>query len=95
MSAWYAWACVNSPLNCTLSGPEHPIEAIKAQADEDGIFAQTLKTGVAYHSPAMLAVADEYRSRIGNIGGDDASVRDAKAAGHRGLAPWYRPSQGK
>ena len=48
-------ACVNSPLNCTLSGPEAAIDAVKAQADLDGIFAAKLKTGVAYHSDAMLA----------------------------------------
>ncbi|KAL0940386.1 polyketide synthase [Colletotrichum truncatum] len=57
-------ACINSPLNCTLSGPESVIDAIKKQADEDSIFAQKLKTGVAYHSPAMLSIAENYRQRI-------------------------------
>ncbi|KAF6822272.1 polyketide synthase [Colletotrichum plurivorum] len=54
-------ACVNSPLNCTLSGPEKAIDAVKKQADQDWIFAQKLKTGIAYHSSAMLAIADEYK----------------------------------
>ncbi|KAF6789997.1 PKSN polyketide synthase for alteRNApyrone biosynthesis [Colletotrichum sojae] len=58
-------ACVNSPLNCTLSGPEKAIDAVKRQAGQDGIFAQKLKTGVAYHSSAMLAIADEYMRLMG------------------------------
>ncbi|KAL2174429.1 polyketide synthase [Thermothelomyces heterothallicus CBS 202.75] len=62
-------ACVNSPLNCTLSGPEAAIDAIKAQADRDGIFAQKLRTGVAYHSPSMLAIAGEYLTLMGHLDG--------------------------
>ncbi|KAI8725605.1 Carrier domain-containing protein [Fusarium sp. LHS14.1] len=60
-------ACVNSPLNCTLSGPESAIDAVKEQADKDGIFARKLKTGVAYHSPAMLAIADDYKQQMGHL----------------------------
>ncbi|KAL7915129.1 putative polyketide synthase [Trichoderma velutinum] len=71
-------ACVNSPLNCTLSGPETAIDAIKVQADKDGIFAQKLKTGVAYHSPAMEAIAEEYITRMGSLEG--ASRQDLKVA---------------
>jgi acyl transferase domain-containing protein len=66
-------ACVNSPLNCTLSGPEAAIDAIKAQADKDGIFAQKLKTGVAYHSPSMMSISDEYLSLMGHLEGVAAS----------------------
>ncbi|KAL6878977.1 polyketide synthase [Trichoderma novae-zelandiae] len=71
-------ACINSPLNCTLSGPEAAIDAIKAQADNDGIFAQKLKTGVAYHSQAMEAIADEYMVLMGSLEG--ASRQDPKVA---------------
>ena len=60
-------ACVNSPLNCTLSGPERAIDDIKEQADKDSIFAQKLKTGVAYHSPTMLAIVDEYKQHMGRL----------------------------
>ena len=62
-------ACINSPLNCTLSGLETAIDLVKARADEDGIFAQKLKTGVGYHSPSMLAIADEYRTKMGTLSG--------------------------
>ncbi|KAK6954107.1 hypothetical protein Daesc_004069 [Daldinia eschscholtzii] len=70
-------ACVNSPLNCTLSGREADIDLIKAQADQDGVFAQKLKTGVAYHSSSMQAIADEYRSLMGSLEGIDR--QDIKA----------------
>ncbi|KAI0377960.1 hypothetical protein F5Y04DRAFT_168710 [Hypomontagnella monticulosa] len=70
-------ACVNSPLNCTLSGAEAAIDAVKVKADKDGIFAQKLKTGVAYHSSSMLAIADEYQSLMGNLEG--AAVNHTKA----------------
>lgn len=73
-------ACINSPLNCTLSGPEASIDAVKAEADRIGIFAAKLKTGVAYHSPSMLAIADEYLSLMGNLEGvsrQDAKIRAA------------------
>ncbi|KAK3934109.1 hypothetical protein QBC46DRAFT_368419 [Diplogelasinospora grovesii] len=60
-------ACINSPLNCTLSGPECAIDAVKEQAERDQIFAQKLKTGVAYHSPAMLAIAYDYKKQMGSL----------------------------
>nr|ALQ32849.1 putative polyketide synthase [Fusarium foetens] len=60
-------ACINSPLNVTLSGPEESIDKIKSQADQDGIFAQNLKTGVAYHSPSMKAIASEYLATLGGL----------------------------
>ncbi|CAD6445534.1 dae50dc7-2c16-4c37-8a7b-ae80d7e5f4a2 [Sclerotinia trifoliorum] len=60
-------ACVNSPTNVTLSGPSEAIDILKIDLDQRGIFAQKLNTGVAYHSPAMLAVADEYASLMGTL----------------------------
>ncbi|KAL2865305.1 type I polyketide synthase [Aspergillus lucknowensis] len=63
-------ACVNSPLNCTLSGPEWALDAVKSQADADGIFAQKLRTGgVAYHSPYMESISEEYLSLMGELEG--------------------------
>lgn len=60
-------ACVNSPSNVTLSGPSDVIELVKAELDQLGIFAHILKTGIAYHSPAMLAIAQEYASLMGSL----------------------------
>lgn len=72
-------ACINSSLNCTLSGTEEGIDAIKAQADQDGIFAQKLRTGVAYHSVAMQSIAAKYLTSIGTIEGADRQTSKVKA----------------
>ena len=58
-------ACVNSPTNCTLSGPESALDTLKECLDEDAIFSQKLRTGVAYHSPSMFAIADAYLAAMG------------------------------
>lgn len=58
-------ACVNSPKNVTLSGPADLIEAVRVDLDKKGVFAQKLNTGVAYHSPAMQAIAEDYADSIG------------------------------
>lgn len=47
-------ACVNSPTNVTLSGPVGSIQAIQGHLDQQGIFAKTVNTGVAYHSPVSI-----------------------------------------
>ncbi|RMJ10268.1 hypothetical protein CDV36_010105 [Fusarium kuroshium] len=73
-------SCVNSPFNCTLSGPEDVIDKIKQQADKDGIFAQKLKTGVAYHSPSVMSIASEYLSLISSL--NPARSQDPKVVAH-------------
>ncbi|KAF2965402.1 hypothetical protein GQX73_g8174 [Xylaria multiplex] len=60
-------ACINSPSNSTLSGPAHILHQVKAQLDEDGIFAQLLNTGVPYHSQSMAIIAGEYRELLGTL----------------------------
>lgn len=53
-------ACVNSPSNVTLSGNSVDIDILKKRLDAEGVFAHKVNTGVAYHSPAMEAIAEEY-----------------------------------
>ncbi|KAE9379424.1 hypothetical protein N431DRAFT_553644 [Stipitochalara longipes BDJ] len=60
-------ACVNSPTNVTLSGPVNSIRVFQSYLDQQGIFAKTVPTGVAYHSPAMRAIATEYRALLGDL----------------------------
>ncbi|KAL1881225.1 Type I Iterative PKS [Diaporthe australafricana] len=60
-------ACVNSPYNVTLAGPEQSIDALKADLDKKGTFAQKLNTGIAYHSPVMQVIAQEYVSLMGTL----------------------------
>ncbi|KAH8200137.1 hypothetical protein TruAng_005708 [Truncatella angustata] len=55
-------ACVNSPTNITLAGSEVDIDVLKTHLDDDGVFAQKIKTGLAYHTPVMRQIASEYLS---------------------------------
>ncbi|KAI0868558.1 hypothetical protein GGS24DRAFT_513175 [Hypoxylon argillaceum] len=60
-------ACVNSPSNCTLSGPEGSIDFLKERLEEDGIFARKLNTGVAYHSAMMESAVEELTRCLGDL----------------------------
>lgn len=60
-------ACINSPTNVTLSGDEITIDQLQVGLEKDGVFARKLRTGVAYHSPAMHQVAGEYLSSLGRL----------------------------
>lgn len=64
-------ACINSPSNVTLSGPEDAIDLVLEQLETDGIFGRRIKTGVAYHTSAMNAIAAEYQELIGSIEAGD------------------------
>ena len=48
-------ACVNSPTNVTLSGPAKSIEIVQDYLDQQGVFAKTVNTGLAYHSPVRTS----------------------------------------
>ncbi|KAI0418238.1 hypothetical protein F5X98DRAFT_123264 [Xylaria grammica] len=67
MSKEISVACINSPSNSTLSGPEHILSQVKAELDKAGIFVQLLNTRVPYHSQSMQVVADEYRELLGTL----------------------------
>ncbi|VUC32029.1 unnamed protein product [Clonostachys rosea] len=57
-------ACLNSPTNCTVSGEESSIDQLKGCLDADQVVAQKLRTGVAYHSPAMREISAEYKELL-------------------------------
>ncbi|EWG35889.1 hypothetical protein FVEG_00079 [Fusarium verticillioides 7600] len=82
-------ACINSPLNVTLSGPEDAIDKAKSQADQDGIFAQKLKTEVAYHSQSMKAIASEYLAALGGLTKrkDGASIPMVSSVTGKSISP--------
>ncbi|KAF9886588.1 hypothetical protein FE257_011360 [Aspergillus nanangensis] len=77
-------ACENSPSSVTLSGTADGIAATKAELDAAGVFARELRTGKAYHSAQMEAVAPAYNtlfSRARNsLTGADMDWRRPKAA---------------
>ncbi|KAI8315598.1 Compactin diketide synthase [Colletotrichum sp. SAR11_59] len=60
-------ACVNSPVNVTLSGPVDAIEKLLSKLDSEEIFARKLSVEVGYHSKTMEAVASEYQQKIQDI----------------------------
>ncbi|KAI1170512.1 polyketide synthase PksD [Nemania sp. FL0916] len=62
-------ACVNSPTNVTLSGNEAALDTLKAILESASIFARKLKTGVAYHSPAMRSISADYLSSLDDLTG--------------------------
>jgi acyl transferase domain-containing protein len=60
-------ACINSPNNCTVSGDVLAIEELRNILDQQQISCTKLKVGVAYHSPHMEHVRDEYLKALSNI----------------------------
>lgn len=69
-------ACVNSPKNVTLSGTIDDIECFRAYLDEQGIFSRIINTGIAYHSPAMHAIAEEYAALLDPLEAGIPDVED-------------------
>lgn len=57
-------ACENSPSSVTLSGTSTGIQDAKKRLDAAKVFARELKTGKAYHSPQMSAVAPVYNNLL-------------------------------
>ena len=75
-------ACENSPSSTTLSGTCGGIAATKKKFDEAGIFARELRTGKAYHSCQMDAVAPLYEllflQAVEKLSKDDFNWRRSK-----------------
>ncbi|PFH62335.1 hypothetical protein XA68_14062 [Ophiocordyceps unilateralis] len=67
-------ACVNSPNNVTLAGDRAALERLGESLKRDDIFCRLLQVQNAFHSPQMVAVADEYRRRIANVTPTDMSA---------------------
>lgn len=60
-------ACINSPKNVTVSGDEDQMTVLKALLDGEKIFTRKLLVDVAYHSPHMEPIAEDYRKKIGEL----------------------------
>ncbi|KAI0157245.1 hypothetical protein GGR57DRAFT_510816 [Xylariaceae sp. FL1272] len=58
-------ACVNSPGNITLAGPERTIDELSTYFESKEVFSRKLRTGVAYHSPAMDPISSLYEASLG------------------------------
>jgi acyl transferase domain-containing protein len=62
--------CINSPSNVTISGEEGLIDQLKAQLDEQKVFARKLHVSLAYHSRQMEAIGAKYASVVGALSSD-------------------------
>ncbi|KAL8786450.1 MAG: hypothetical protein Q9213_002766 [Squamulea squamosa] len=60
-------ACINSSRNVTVSGNERDIDMLRSNLETKGLPAQKLKTGVAYHSPAMRHISVEYEQVLRDL----------------------------
>jgi acyl transferase domain-containing protein/NADPH:quinone reductase-like Zn-dependent oxidoreductase len=58
--------CVNSPQNTTVTGVEKYVDELASRLDAAKVFNRKLNVPLAYHSPQMLKIADEYRKALGN-----------------------------
>ncbi|GKT67046.1 PKSN polyketide synthase for alternapyrone biosynthesis [Colletotrichum tofieldiae] len=64
-SAWIG--CINSPSSITLSGDVESIDHLDTMLKDRGKFARKLRVQLAYHSPHMQSVAEDFLKAIGNI----------------------------
>ncbi|KLJ07412.1 hypothetical protein EMPG_17105 [Blastomyces silverae] len=60
-------ACINSPTNTTVSGLEAQLDFLKSILDKDRIFVRKLHVSVAYHSPQMNVIAEDYLKAIQHL----------------------------
>ncbi|KAM6510775.1 hypothetical protein FSOLCH5_011220 [Fusarium solani] len=64
-------ACENSPSSVTVSGDEDAIDKLAVELENRSIFNRKLRVDVAYHSPHMQLVADDYMASISNTASQD------------------------
>ncbi|KAF3760395.1 hypothetical protein M406DRAFT_109461 [Cryphonectria parasitica EP155] len=57
-------ACENSPSSVTISGDEAAIDALDTIIESEQLFHRKLRVDVAYHSPHMGLVSDDYYESI-------------------------------
>ncbi|KAH9865617.1 hypothetical protein J1614_009202 [Plenodomus biglobosus] len=62
-------ACVNSPVNVTISGSMQHLKRLKTTSDEKSIFARRLAINVAYHSDHVQEIYPCYVQALGHIHG--------------------------
>jgi SAM-dependent methyltransferase len=70
-------ACFNSPKNCTVSGDEEKVDALRKTLEKEQIFARKLQVQNAYHSAHMKEVADEYLALLGTLEKPEHPTRGA------------------
>ncbi|KAI1873888.1 uncharacterized protein JN550_003157 [Neoarthrinium moseri] len=69
--------CFNSPKNVTFTGKRAGIARLQQELDRMQVFNRALPVKVAYHSPDLQDVADEYLASLGDLDFGDKINEDA------------------
>jgi acyl transferase domain-containing protein len=64
-------ACYNSPQSITVSGIKSEIDELISLLTKANVFNRKLRVNVAYHSPQMTEVANEYLERLASLNQDE------------------------
>ena len=68
-------AAVNGPATITLAGDPATLERISATLQERRVFTRMLPVTIAYHSPAMDKIKDEFLAAMKGLRGQKASLQ--------------------
>ena len=60
-------ACINSPSSVTISGDTPAIDQLLSILTGEGVFARKLQVDIAYHSPHMQTIAQDYYELLANV----------------------------
>ena len=60
-------ACINSPTNVTVSGEISQLIQLQKDLEQEGRFVRLLAVSIAYHSPQMLQIAEQFRESVGKL----------------------------
>ena len=66
--------CINSPKNVTLTGDVDQIGRLEEWMKDDSVVVHRLRVNVAYHSPHMNEIADQYLLSIKQIEPGDTTT---------------------
>jgi acyl transferase domain-containing protein len=91
-----AVACINSPRNVTVSGDSDQIQTLETYAKNSKIFSRKLHVDVAYHSPHMESIAQEYLDLIqgikpGRMGSGSIAMISSVTGARVGLEELIKP----
>jgi amino acid adenylation domain-containing protein len=67
LSGDVALAAVNTPTNCTISGPREAVFALTRQLENSGCQCRKLHTSHAFHSAMMAPIIDRFREEVAKI----------------------------
>lgn len=80
-------ACVNSPINVTLSGRVEALDRLYERFEEDELFVRRLDVPIAYHHRAVMSeVAEEYERMLSEGGLEASLVSGSEAHQHHPIS---------